>query len=468
MKTLPVVENAGAIADESLAFILDGSPISRAQLDAQVRNLAAMLTGQAQYAINLCQCRYRFSVGFAGAILGGLTNLLPANRQTQTIVRLAERYSACLILHDDSLEPELSEQLKQRDFQIINLMDLGQIAGDKLCNPQSVAPQHLAAIVFTSGSTGEPVAIRKRWDTLSGTAALLQRRFVTGFLRSRSPSVLATVPPQHMYGLEATVLMALNGSCLVSAEQPFFPADIATALAALPTPRVLVTTPLHLKSLLRSAQELPNLALVISATAPLERELAQEAEAAWHCEVTEIYGCSEAGSIASRRTVTDDEWQLLDEMALRTDVTGEETVVYACAAHLEYDVPLQDHLEVLSPQSFRFLGRSADMVNIAGKRASLAELTAQLQGIDGVADGIFFLRDVDRRGVQRLAALVVSEHAETDISNKLASLIDPVFMPRPLKKVDSIPRNSLSKAPREELMRAIQGSSHTSKRVESG
>ncbi|MEM1155050.1 MAG: AMP-dependent synthetase, partial [Pseudomonadota bacterium] len=84
MKTLPVVEDAGAIADESLAFILDGSPISRAQLDAQVRNLAAMLTGRAQYAINLCQCRYRFSVGFAGAILGGLTNLLPANRQTQT------------------------------------------------------------------------------------------------------------------------------------------------------------------------------------------------------------------------------------------------------------------------------------------------------------------------------------------------------------------------------------------------
>ncbi|MEM1153047.1 MAG: AMP-binding protein [Pseudomonadota bacterium] len=462
MKTRQVGQNAGAVAEQSLAFILDGSPISRAQFDVQVRNLAAILEGRAQYAINLCQCRYRFSLGFASAILGGLTNLLPANRQTQTIARLAERYSACLILHDDSLETELSDQLKQGDFQIVNLMDLGQTAGAKLCAPESLAPEQLAAIVFTSGSTGEPVAIHKRWDTLAGTAALLHRRFVMGFLHARSPSVLATVPPQHMYGLEATVLMALTGSCLVSAEQPFFPADIATALEALPTPRVLVTTPLHLKSLLRSAQALPDLALVISATAPLEHELAQEAETAWHCKVTEIYGCSEAGSIASRRTVTDDEWQLLDGMALRTQPTDEEKVIYACAPHLEFDVPLQDHLEVLSPQSFRFLGRSADMVNIAGKRASLADLTAQLQGIDGVTDGIFFLRDADRRGVQRLAALVVSEYTETDIANKLASLVDPVFMPRPLKKVDTIPRNTLSKAPREELIRAIQGSSQTS------
>lgn len=456
------MQNAGAVAEQSLAFMLDGSPISRALLDDQVRNLAAVLAGRAQYAINLCQCRYRFSLGFAGAILGGLTNLLPANRQTQTIARLAERYPACLILHDDSLETELSDQLKQGDFQIINLMELGQNTEDKLGIRENITPEQLAAIVFTSGSTGEPVAIRKRWDTLAGTAALLHRRFVTGFLHGHSPSALATVPPQHMYGLETTVLMALNGAWLVSAEQPFFPADIATALEALPTPRVLVTTPLHLKSLLRSAQALPDLALVISATAPLERELAQEAEAAWQCKVTEIYGCSEAGSIASRRTVTDDEWQLLDNMTLRTQLTGEENVTYACADHLEHDVPLQDHLDVLSPHSFRFLGRSADMVNIAGKRASLADLTAQLQGIDGVTDGIFFLRDADRRGVQRLAALVVSESTETDITNKLASLVDPVFMPRPLKKVDTIPRNTLSKAPREELMRAIQGSSQAS------
>ncbi|MEM7258894.1 MAG: AMP-binding protein, partial [Pseudomonadota bacterium] len=449
------------------AFIYNGAPISARQLNEQVRDVSAALTGRARYAINLCKCRYQFTLGFAGSILGGLTNLLPANRQVETVTRVAERYPKCLVLHDNTLEDELRQQISLRDISIINLLDTIGPSSHSHEPVAAVAPEQLAAIVFTSGSTGDPVAITKPWGTLVATTELLRQRFVTDFLSTPSPSIVATVPPQHMYGLETTVLMALRGDCLVSAEQPFYPADIAAALAAIPSPRVLVTTPLHMKSLLQSAQALPELAMIISATAPLERSLAEEAERLWQCQVTEIYGCSEAGSLASRHTVTDDDWQLLDGMVLQSPSTADKQAVHVSAPHLEQDVPLQDRLDVLSPQSFRFLGRSADMVNIAGKRASLTELTAQLQAIDGVTDGVFFLRDVDKRGMQRLAALVVSDSPEAEIVNKLASFIDPAFMPRPLKKVEAIPRNSLSKVPREALLRAIQATNHTSSTAES-
>jgi len=321
----------------------------------------------------------------------------------------------------------------------------GQVTGD-------IPPEQLAAIVFTSGSTGEPEAIAKPWRTLTGTALLLRERFIG----ADTASVVATVPSQHMYGLETTVLMSLYGGCAVAAAQPFFPADIVDCLERVAAPRVLVTTPVHMKTLLQSGQALPELKMVISATAPLDTQMAAEAELRWGCPVMEIYGCSEAGSLASRRTATDSEWQMLDGMTLAG--TGDETLQVA-ASHLPGSVALQDRLELISADRFRFLGRGADMLNIAGKRASLAQLTAQLQGIDGVEDCVYFLRAESRREIQRLAALVVTDRDEREIVQALAGLVDPAFMPRPLKRVSAIPRNALGKVPREDLIKALGASS---------
>ena len=49
----------------------------------------------------------------------------------------------------------------------------------------------------------------------------------------------------------------------------------------------------------------------------------------------------------------------------------------------------------LAPDQARFLlhGRHADLVNIAGKRSSLAYLNHQLCAIEGVQEGAFFLPD---------------------------------------------------------------------------
>jgi acyl-coenzyme A synthetase/AMP-(fatty) acid ligase len=84
-----------------------------------------------------------------------------------------------------------------------------------------------------------------------------------------------------MYGFESTVLIALLGGAAFETERPFYPADIAAALGRIPRPRLLVTTPFHLKTLLDAAVELPALDLCLCATAPLSPQLAARAEAAW-------------------------------------------------------------------------------------------------------------------------------------------------------------------------------------------
>ena len=84
------------------------------------------------------------------------------------------------------------------------------------------------------------------------------------------------------------------------------------------------------------------------------------------------------------------------------------------------------------------------MNNVAGKRASLADLSLKLLAINGVHDGLFFLPIRDTAN-QRPAALVVSDLTEKQILQQLALHMDPAFLPRPLRKVDRLPRTETGK-----------------------
>ena len=75
-------------------------------------------------------------------------------------------------------------------------------------------------------------------------------------------------------------------------------------------PIVLVTTPIHLRTLLASGIEFPAVDLVLSATAPLSRDLAREVEEKYRAPLLEIYGSTETGQIAMRRTAEAAAWRL--------------------------------------------------------------------------------------------------------------------------------------------------------------
>jgi acyl-coenzyme A synthetase/AMP-(fatty) acid ligase len=123
------------------------------------------------------------------------------------------------------------------------------------------------------------------------------------------------------------------------------------------------------------------------------------------------------------------------------------------APHFPVPVPLQDTVELHSPQVFELLGRSADNINIAGKRTSLGGLNAMLNAIDGVTDGAFHMSDESDGGkVRRLAAFVVApERSHGEIKAALRRIIDPTFMPRQIYLVPSLPRSETGKLPRAAL-----------------
>ncbi len=100
------------------------------------------------------------------------------------------------------------------------------------------------------------------------------------------------------------------------------------------------------------------------------------------------------------------------------------------------------------------LGRATDLVKIGGKRSSLGALTAELNNVPGVADGVFWLPDLAAGGhaEPRLSAFAVAPGVEkAAILAHLRERIDQVFLPRPLVLVQSLPRNAAGKLSREDL-----------------
>jgi acyl-coenzyme A synthetase/AMP-(fatty) acid ligase len=267
-------------------------------------------------------------------------------------------------------------------------------------------------------------------------------------------AVLGTVPPQHSYGLESTALMAMQGGLALHAGRPFFPADIRAELQALPRPRCLVTTPTHLRVLLAEPDGLPATDLLICATAPLSPQLAAQAEARFAAPLHEIYGCTEAGQVATRRTVETNEWRALPGVSLRTDAKG----TWVKGGHVETEVMLADVIELRGRTKFLLHGRTADLVNIAGKRTSLAHLNYHLNSIEGVLDGVFVVPEEEDDAVTRLAAFVVAPgHTLESLLSALRQRIDAAFLPRPLCIVEALPRNALGKLPRQSLNQIAAG-----------
>jgi acyl-coenzyme A synthetase/AMP-(fatty) acid ligase len=392
----------------------------------------------------VCADRYRFAVALAACLLARKVCLLPPTRTPEVIRQLAVFAPDVFCLTD---EEDCDIALPQVCFPPQSTSSADTNGGS--WRVPEIDAEQLAAYVFTSGSTGAPVPYPKTWGKLvrcvrDGAARL-------GFADGRAHAMLATVPPQHMYGFESSVLVALQSGGALCAERPFYPADVCGELAALPRPRTLVSTPIHLRALLASQTELPPVDLIVSATAPLPRELAREAELRFQAPLLEIYGSTESGQLATRRTARDEEWRLWPGVCL----TIEEGRAWARGGHLEQPTPMCDELEPLDAERFLLGSRLADLVNIAGKRSSLSYLTHQLTSIEGVEDGVFFFPEEphpSQAGVARVAAAVVAPRLDAArLTEALRQRIDPVFLPRPLVFVEHLPRNSTGKLPRDAL-----------------
>jgi acyl-coenzyme A synthetase/AMP-(fatty) acid ligase len=210
---------------------------------------------------------------------------------------------------------------------------------------------------------------------------------------------------------------------------------------------------------------LPALDRVVSATAALEPDLAARCEVAWSTSVFEVYGCTETGMVATRRTTEGPLWHAMRDVRIE----ARDDAFWASGGHVARAAPLADRLRLTSPTEFELLGRTDDIVNIGGKRGSLAGLNRILLDTPGVDDGVIFLPEPGRNPARetRLAALIVApQSSNRAVLNALRSRMDAVFLPRPLRRVEALPRNAQGKLPRAELLALLQTATRNSSKNE--
>jgi len=421
----------------------DGHAVAAATFLAHVRQVASLLP-EAVGAVNLCEDRYAFLVAFAALVLRGQVNLLPPSRAPHAVDEVMANHPGCYAIGELALDPAPAGYLRMPVLDEIPPA-YGEVP--------AIAADAIVAIGYTSGSTGKPKPNIKTWGSYAASNQG-NIRMLHGVIGGPF-DVVATVPPQHMYGMEMSVVMPLMSEVSVHAGRPFFPADVASALGSMPEPRVLVTTPVHLRALVESGVRLPSLAAFVSATAPMPVELAIEAEKRFGAPMCEVFGSTETCVFASRRTAIEEEWSLYDGVTLHSQPDG--TLVDA--PQLAEPMALADIVTLHGGgRRFRLCGRNTDLLEIAGKRASLGDLNRRLLAIEGVTDGVLFqLDEPDASGVRRIAGLVVAPGLTAEaVLGVLRAAMDPVFLPRPLRVVEALPRNETGKLPRGALLALVQ------------
>ncbi|MGT2490859.1 hypothetical protein ACU4GD_10860 [Cupriavidus basilensis] len=350
------------------------------------------------HIFNVRADRYRFTVGLCAALVAGKISLLPSTHTPEMVRQLASFAPDAFCLHDT---PDCDIALPR--FRVPGFV--GQAGAATLPEPSipSIPGERVMAYVFTSGSTGQPVPHRKTWGFLVSNARAAAARL--GLQDGRAYTLVGTVPPPaHVWFRARRYLLALQGGIALSAAHNFYPADIRDALDTVPRPRVLVTSPVHLRALLRSPARLP------PADAYPVCHRATVGEAGMRGGGTP--GGAADGNLRQHRNGPTGYAPHRADQRLGTVPWGEAGSAAASrrrnrwkrrrgpatrsgqrAAMWNNPSPWATRWSCWTKPASCCTAARRTWINIAGKRTSLAYLNHQLNAIEGVEDGVFFMPD---------------------------------------------------------------------------
>lgn len=419
----------GSSLHDDFCLLSTGSSYSRLDLLSHAVSLSEKLPAK-NYAINLCQDRYLFIVAYLAVCIRKQVSLLPANQTPKTLTDLSTSYPDSYTIGDaqSNIDFCLQHNLLEKSTRPQPIIDID-------C-PLSIS--------FTSGSTGKPKAISKTWREFQHSAELAIQQLG---LEKQKISLLSTVPMQHMYGLETSLFWVLFSHMTLHNSRPFYPEDINNTLINLPNKKMLVSTPRHLKICSQTQTHWSPIELILSSTAPMETTLAEKVEQNLRAPLYELLGSTETLSFASRQASQSAQWQPYAGIKLKQ----KHKQFILQGGHITNPVTLDDTFAIDAKGHFSLLGRTTDLIKIAGKRASLQQLNQQLTQISGVEDAVFF-----HSMNERLSALVVSQLSKKSILEHLKQVIDPVFLPRAIYSVNALPRNDIGKLRKTELDQLIR------------
>lgn len=303
--------------------------------------------------------------------------------------------------------------------------------------------------IFTGGSTGKPQVWPKTLRNLFGEAFFMAANFDF----SSEDRVVITTVPFHIYGLLFGVLVPLVAGACVAAGTPTFPREIAEAIAR-HRATVFAGVPSHYRVLREATLQSNHLRLAISSAGRLE--LADGA--AFHRQtglgVTEIYGSTETGGVASRNRAND-ETALTPLASVTVRIAGERLYVRSpylspnLATDAEGYYQTGDRVRGDAEAGFVLMGRADGIVKVGGKRVDLEGVQTCLKRLPGVRDALVLALPADRARENEIVAIVEGAVDTAAIRQALAATVEAYALPRRIRAVDTMPISAAGKYDRQ-------------------
>jgi acyl-coenzyme A synthetase/AMP-(fatty) acid ligase len=319
-------------------------------------------------------------------------------------------------------------------------------------NPELIRdPDKPFLSLFTGGSTGKPKVWSKSPRNLLAEAFYLKEKFSL----SDKDLFVATVPPYHIYGLLFSVLVPFIAHARVLPDIYTFPQEIISTINKHKA-SVLVSVPIHYRVLKVDSLSVPTLKVAFSSAGALDRSDGLHFYKKTGLGITEIYGSTETGGIASRSiSEHTDKWKAFDvvswklknsRLSVKSDFTSPEM-----ETDLEGFCLTGDEAREEKENSFVLLGRADGIIKVAGKRVDLLDVQNKIKTLPTVSDAFVLALPTDKGRESVIAAVVACDLTEAHLKKLLMEIFEPYAVPRRLKIVSSIARTTTGKIDRRRL-----------------
>ena len=337
-----------------------------------------------------------------------------------------------------------------------------------------VAADDVAAILYTSGTTGRPKGAMLTHGNLASNAATLVR--IWGF---RGDDVLIhALPIYHVHGLFVAVHCVLSSGSRMQFLPKF---DASAVVEGLPSATVLMGVPTFYTRLLAEPALTPaqcaRMRLFIAGSAPLLAETFAEFQARTGQTILERYGMSEAGMIASNPLdgdrVAGTVGQALPDVAVRVAADDGTALPAGAVGTLEIKGPnlfkgywrqpdktraefrddgffiTGDMARMAADGRISIIGRAKDLIITGGLNVYPKEVEAAIDAIDGVAESaVIGLPDADFG--EMVVAVVKRRNAAHGLdADAIRAALDGQLAkfkrPKQVHFVDELPRNAMGK-----------------------